>query len=200
MAVETYECILSGSVSQQFVQSILHCGVNNTADTSPFTIANALITEFNGANKLIKKYTDACPADYQMTSIRVRRILPTGGPTAIKLQAALVQYQGQRPNSAMVSSDSPLLIWLSDIRPSRTGRLFMPGIAEGDCLGNVLDVSLVTVLDALGTYWRAGGTLASPSYEWDGQIYRRAVAAGDAISNYRVSPIVGTQRRRQRPI
>lgn len=200
MAAETYECILSGTLAGQFVQNILHAGVDNTASTDPFTVAGALLTEFNSVSKLIPKWLDCLPDPYTLTSVRVRRILPTGGPTNILLQGSISGSIGTRTGNTSVVSNAPLLIWLSSLRPSKTGRTFLPGVSESDVDNNVLDGGLVAAMESLGAYWSAGGTLASPSYNWDGQIYRRAVAAGDAISHYRVSPIIGNQRRRQRPI
>lgn len=200
MPNETYECILTGTIAGQFCQSILHVNVNNTASTDPFTVADALIEEFNDSGNLVELYCNCLPVDYFMTSLRVRRVLAAGGPTNIMLQAALSNSQGNRSGACQSASAGPLIIWMSDLRPAKTGRTFLPGASVSDVEGGAIDNSLLVALTAFAAYWQNGGTLASPSYAWAGAILRRALGASDDINHARVSPIIGTQRRRQRPI
>jgi hypothetical protein len=200
MGVETYEVILSGTVSGQFVQNILHCNLDNTADTDPFVVANAILTKINGAGQFLQKWCDCLPADYLLTSARCRRVTPAGGPTQIFLSANLNYNSGNRSGNAGVSSNAPLIIWLTTLRPAKTGRTFVPGVSESDVSENTLVAGLLTALAAAATVWRDGFTPASPAYPTQGSILRRALHGADDITNFRVSPIVGTQRRRQRPI
>jgi hypothetical protein len=199
MPVETYECILSGKLAGQFVQTILHVGVDNDVSAAPFAVANAICVEFNGSAQLIEKFVDCLPEDYLMTSMRVRRVAPTGGPTQIYLQGNIDNYQGTRAGLIDVSSNCPLIIWLTTTNPSKTGRTFMPGVSESDIEEMRLDSALLAKLDLLGDYCVAGGTLASPAIDWKLHILRRASNVGNEVTNFRVSPIIGTQRRRQRP-
>lgn len=200
MANETYELIPSGTLSGQFVQNVLHLTVDNTAATPPFVVATAILTKFNGASQFISKWCDMLPDSYSMSSLRCRRILPDGGPTDILLQGAMGTSTGARSGAESTSSACPLLIWLSTLRPSKTGRTFLPGASEDDLDQNVIQSGLLAAMVAFGAYWHNGGTLTSPAYTWGGSIYRRAIAAADDITSVRVSPIIGVQRRRQRPI
>ncbi len=200
MANETYELIVSGKLAGQFVQNVLHVGIDNTGATDPFVIATAILTKFNTSGQFVDKWTDMLPAAYTLTSLRCRKILPTGGPTNIILQGSLVSDTGARSPGIGVATTSPLIIWLTALRPNKPGRTFIPGVAEDDLDGGVLSGALLTAMGSFATYWGNGGTLTSPAYSWDGQVYRRAIAAGDAISNYRVSPIIGNQRRRELPV
>jgi len=200
MAVECYEYIISGSISQQFCQNIFHFNVDNTAATDPFTMATAILTKTNTSANLLEKWCDCLPGDYIISSVRCRRLLPTGGPTAILLHAALSTSGGGRSGASSTSSVAPLMIWLTTLRPAKTGRTYFPGCSVDDLEGNTLASGLVTALTAFGIIMRDGFTPASPAYLCNAAVVRRAISAADDITAYRVSPIIGTQRRRQRPI
>jgi hypothetical protein len=200
MPIEGYECILSGKLAGQFVQSILHVRVDNSSAQPPFNVADHICQEFNTSSQLVENWLGVLPADYFLTSMRVRRVSPTGGPTQIYLAGNLVGTQGTRAGTVDVSSVCPLIIWLTTANPSKTGRTFVPGVSDGDIDEMVLDGTLLSSLDVLGDYWVAGGTLPTSTLVWTGGIFRRGSNSIDAITNFRVSPIIGQQRRRQQPI
>lgn len=200
MSTEVYEVIPTGTLSGQYVQNVMHVNVDNTAATAPFTVANAILTKFNGASQWVSKYCGMLPDSYNMTSIRCRRVLPSGGPTAIILQGQLTESTGGRSGQESASATSPLIIWLTDLRPSKTGRTFVPGVSEDDCDQNQLQSGVLADLIAFANYHLTGGTLTSPTYSWNGSILRRGQNTADEITAARISPIIGVQRRRQRPI
>jgi len=202
---ETYEIILSGKLAGNFVQSIL--GVNVTvASVDPWATAVDLLTTFNSGTELVGLWLDALPTDYEMTSMRARRLLATGGPTAIFTAAALTATGGNRSGVSSVTSNAPLLIWLPGTNPAKTGRTFLPGVSETDIDGNILTSGLLTAMDALGTYWSVGGSTGGGD-TWGGAVISRPrpsevppfLGASRDIQNYRISPTIGTQRRRQKP-
>lgn len=200
MANETYEFILSGTLAGQFVQSVLHANVANTTDQNPFAMANELLLTFNAAGDGIELWCNMLPSDYQLTSARCRRILSAGGPTQIFLPATLHETIGQRAGLVSTAAANPLFIWLTTVRPAKTGRTFVPGVSETDIAEMVLASGLLTAMAAFGDYWRDGGTTITNAFNWTGAILRRELNGSDDITNYRVSPIIGQQRRRLRPV
>lgn len=199
MALELFEVTVSGKLGGQFVQNIVHYVVNNSSSTGAYETAVDLLNGLNEIGNFIELFTDVCPADYTMTSVRARRIGPTGGPTAILLQAVLVADTGQRSGQISVSSSAPLLLLLTTNRPNRLGRIFIPGVSETDVANNVLASGLVTALQALGDEYRVGSVLPGSGDSYNGVVFRRALAVGDSLAATRVSQTVGTQRRRQKP-
>lgn len=199
MPTETYEVTLTGNLAGNFVQNILHIGVNNVGAIGAYLEALDIADTLNQAGGLVELWCTALPTDYTLKSMKVRRVLATGGPTAIILQAALAYDTGLRSGTIGVSSNSPLLLLLTTLRPNRLGRIYMPGVAEADIAANVLAAGLITDLDALGAYWQSGGLLAGSGDSWDGQVLRRELGVADAISDTRVSQTIGQQRRRQKP-
>jgi len=200
MPSEMYELTLTGTLAGQFVQTILNVTCNNSGSTNPFAFADSLLEQWNQTDDLVQRWCECLPADYALTSARCRRLLPTGGPTQIYLRANLIEYIGQRTGTVATSGVSPLFIWLTTTRPTKTGRTFLPGVAEPDIDQMVLASGLLTAMETFGDLFRDGGTIGGGSDTWGGAIYRRALDAADAVTNYRVSPVIGNLRRRLRPI
>ena len=80
MAVEIYEVVFSGTLAGQFVQTVQHVKATIAAPVSTFQSA-LYIAQDIAANGIQDAFAAMVPADYIMTSIRVRRVGPSGGPT-----------------------------------------------------------------------------------------------------------------------
>lgn len=199
MAVECYEVIASGIAGGQFVQNVFHVNVTVSGSPDPFTTADAICAKFCASGEFVEKFTDALASDYGCTSLRARRVLPSGGPTQIYLGASMSQTEGQRSGGIGASQVAPLIIWITATNPSKTGRTFIPALSETDIDENHLTSGVLTALGAFGTYFAAGGTLAG-AIPWDAAILRRVGGTADGIANFRVSPVIGTQRRRLHPV
>jgi len=191
----------SGTLAGQFVQTVLHVNVENTLPEPPFDVATAIVEDFSGiGGGFADLWCDCLPSDYTATSLRARRILATGGPSAIALGSLWSTSTGQRTGTISSAQVNPVIIWIPTTLPSKTGRTFLPGVSEADIDEMVYDPSLLAAISVFGNFWAAGGTLSLGSIAWTGAIYRRALAAAHGITNYRISPVVGTQRRRLRPV
>jgi len=199
MALELFEVTVSGKLGGNFVQNIVHYVVNNSSATGAYETAVDLLNGLNESGKFVTRFCDVVPVGYTMTSLRCRRIGPTGGPTAILLQAALVEDTGQRSGNISVSSSSPLLLLLTTNRPNRLGRIFLPGVSETDVDNNILVAGLVADIQTLGDEMRVGSVTPGSGDSYNAVVYRRTLAVGDSLAATRVSQTVGTQRRRQKP-
>lgn len=209
MAFQVYECTISGVSAGQFVQTVQHLAGDVTGGgLSPFAIARAIAQELdNAADPFLQQFVDCLPTDYNATSLRVRRVYPTGGPTAILVAGLWTSdTQGQRPGIQQSTQVNPLIIWIGTTLPSKTGRLFIPGVSEDDLDQMVLTPGVASEYSDLGVSWIAGITIAGLT-DFKGAIYRRArtlptpvAHTFDIIEDYYVSPLIGTQRRRLHPI
>lgn len=200
MSVETYEYTISGTLAGQFVQTVMHFNLDNTAATAPFPMALAIIAKSNASAGFLAKWCDSLPNDYSITTVRCRQLLPAGGPTALYLASQLLYNNGTRGAASATSSIAPLIIWITNLRPSKTGRTFLPGVASIDISENQLSGGIVTAMEAFAAMFRDGFTTTTPAYLTQGSILRRSLHTADDISQFRVSPVIGNQRRRQKPI
>jgi hypothetical protein len=198
MPTEAYECTLSGILAGQFVQTVFHTNYINGSSQPPFFAAKDIAEQLAASGEFIDNFVACLPADYQATSLRVRRVGPTGGPTAIVLASGMNLSAGQRPAQISSAQVCPLLIFIPTTAPSKTGRMFMPGVSEDDIENMVMVTALVTELEALITYIVGGTTIAGGGVEFS--VLRRLTKVGDPIDAGYVSPLIGTQRRRLRPV
>jgi hypothetical protein len=198
MAEEAYECVFSGLLAGQFVQNVLHAKVDIATPVNPFASALLLAQDISN-NGLSEKYLDALPSDYTATSLRVRKISGTGGPTAIVLATTWPGAVGIRAGEISSAQVNPLITWIPTEAPDKPGRTYMPGVSEDDIDQMALSGTLVGALQIFADAWVAGGTLGGVD-TWVGAIWRRVTSNIDAIFAGQVSPLIGTQRRRLHPV
>lgn len=203
--MEVYEWVLSGTLAGQFVQTVQHVSLDNPAPIPAFQAALDLADAMIGVGGVLESMMDCLPADYAVTSIRVKRVLPSGGPTAIRLAAEFSAPVGTRSGEISSAQVNPLMIWIPTTTPSKTGRLFFPGVSEDDIDEMMLSSTLVAAMNifaaAYADDWSVGAMTAH------GCVLRRSTGApphvpvsGDEIFAGQVSPLIGTQRRRLHPI
>jgi len=200
MAAETYELLISGTLAGQFVQSVFHINVNNVGDEHPYEEAGDILNTLSATTNFFNVWTGVLPTIYTITSARCKKILATGGPTNILLGVELSDSVGQRSGHISSAQLNPVLVWITDPRPDKPGRTFLPGISETD-----IDEMVYT-----GPWIAAAGNLISnitQPFTLDGSsdpanfsVYRRALNAADSIDFGRISPVIGTQRRRLHPV
>jgi len=198
MPEEAYEHVITGHLSGQFVQTVLHSVIDNTTSLNPYAVAENLNNLFIAPAELLDAFLDALPTNYVGSSIRTRRVGPTGGPVAIALASTWNVSTGQRTGDIQSQQVNPLLILIPVDAPAKTGRIFMPGASEDDIDEGQIQAGLVSAMEALGAYLDAGWTVAGGTGK--GGVYRRATKTVDPLGYYRVSPLIGTQRRRLKPI
>lgn len=205
MANNGYEVVLSGYIANQFVQNVFHVVGDEAMPQDPYVQAKAIADEWVGSPGLVELFTNALPVGYLASSLRVRRIFPTGGPTAIFLGSAFAQSAGQRSGEISSLQANPLIIWIGTTTPSKTGRQFLPGVSETDIAEMVLVAGLISDINDFAAAHIAGVTATGILYE--GAIWRRpptgqppANGNMDPIEFSYVSPLIGTQRRRLRPL
>jgi len=198
MAVEVYECVLSGTLAGQFVQTVFHVNYNNGSSQPAFFAAKDIAEQLVAAAEWNSKFLACLPASYNATSMRVRRVGPSGGPTAIVLASAFDTAVGDRPAAISSAQVNPLVIYIPTTAPAKTGRTFLPGAAEDDIDDMVLSAGLIAAIDAFIAYVVAGTTIAGGGLSF--AVLRRATKTGDPIDAAYVSPLIGTQRRRLHPI
>jgi len=200
MATEAYELVISGTLAGQFVQNVFHVNVNNVGSTNPYTEAKDILSTLENTLDFWTFWTNILPGDYKTTSARCRKVISSGGPTAIMLASEMAEATGQRSGSIQAAQVNPVIVWLTTQRPNHPGRTFLPGLSETDCDDMVIVSGLIAAfeafIDLIVTPFTLDGTSDPSSFG----IYRRALAASDDIMAGRVSPLIGTQRRRLVPV
>jgi hypothetical protein len=205
MAVEHYECVFSGTLAGQFVQTVLNVKATIAVPVNAFATA-LLIAQDIAANGIQSSFAACLPVDYLFTSLRVKKIDGSGGPTAIVLVSDFTDPAGVRAGSISSAQVNPLIIWIGTTTPDKTGRTFIPGVSETDIDDMILVAGLITAYQAFIADWIAGGTIGGVD-DYHGCIVHRTTGApphvfssGDLIFAGQVSPLIGTQRKRLHPV
>jgi len=197
MADETYRLVISYNSSGQFAQNVLHYEFDDHLFANTVLAAKALIDAFDthctGALK------DALSTHCQILSFKARRITSGGGFEAVKL--GLVGDIGNRTGDESVSGLAPYIRFITNEVPPIQGRIFLPGVSDSDSNNGFLSsayftdlTSLADVLDDPLTLTGGGAPTATPVVR-----STSPVPASIPIHVAVPSPVVSTQRRRQRP-
>jgi hypothetical protein len=195
---DVYQLNIVGSVAQEYVENILHIESNVTGSHTPAEIAADVIQAWmTGAET---PYVNCLPMDYILAGYRCKRLAAFGGGPTVTLPRSGIT--GGRGANSVTSGQSPLLVFPVTVmgNPKRhnvTGKLFLPGIALEDIIGNVLQASLVTAIQTLAGVMVGLLTGGLGTYQYG--IYS---AAGGFVAPTVGNPslLVGTQRRRLHPI
>jgi len=207
MATEIYQWTLSGTLAGQFVQTVQHVKAQIAAPVNPFLTGLAIAQTMVDAGGLVEKLMDCLPADYTATSLRVKQVLPTGGPEAIILANDFTSpIVGQRTGEISSAQVNPLIIWIPTTTPSKTGRIFLPGVSESDIDEMALVTALIEACNVFAAAYVAGWGIGITADTFFGCVLRRSPTvphtplSGDTILAGQVSPLIGTQRRRLHPV
>lgn len=194
MSTELYELRISGTHQQEYFENVLNfVGENLVADD---VIANAddLLLAF--ASNVQDAYLDMLPGSTQLRRLTAIRSSPLHGVGRVR------EYQeGDWPGTAGATAQSqqlcPILRLIPPMGVKTAGRFFLPGIATADINSNVVQNRWTTAAATLMGLMLAGFTQSSIT--WTIGIRSRATNSYHKAVDYDTSPIIGWQRRRERP-
>lgn len=197
MADETYRLTISYNAAGQFAQNVLHYEFDDHLFTDTILAANALINAWD--THCTNALKDALSVHTQILSFKARRITTAGGFEAVKLGA--VGDVGTRTGDLSASGLAPYIRFITNEIPPVQGRMFLPGVSDSDCQTGFISsayftdlTSLADVLDDALTLSGGGAPTATPVIRTVSPV-RASIPIHVAVP----SPIVSTQRRRQRP-
>lgn len=199
MPGDTMEVVVTGHLAGQLCQNVFHFATENIGGDTLFGYAKNLGEILMATGGFLSKYVDCLPEDYIGSSLRVRCIGVTPGPTYYAGSGAWADgYTGTRSGAISSAQVSPLIIWIPDANPTKTGRTYLPGVSEDDIDEMILVVPLLTAIaDFCGVYITIGST---SDIQYGAAIWRRSTSDNDPITAAYVSPHIGTQRRRLVPV
>jgi hypothetical protein len=197
MATRVYSLALNYNTAGQFCSNILHLQFDDSGFATTQQAAQALITAWLLANQA--NLISILPTDCTLLSVRSRLVNGSGGFEGFTLVTS--SNVGTRTGATSVSGLAPVIVLYPVANGDQRGRVFLPGVAEPDCVDGIFTVSYKTAVAAAEGIFENGITLvgggnppASPC------IYNRATRLGTLIANVQLSPMLGQIRRRQLPV
>lgn len=195
MAMDVALLSIVGAVAGQPVENVIALQSDEANNAAPGNQAEKLITIWIATCKTA--YLAMLPDDYKLKGFRARRVNNTGGPTAARPQ----DDPGTRGADAVVSGAGPVLIGsYFDTLDWKSSRFFVPSIAAGDVVGNTFDAALVAACNAFAVFLKDPLPADGDGHVWTPGVWRRTATEFSELNSVIMSLIVGTQRRRYRPI
>jgi hypothetical protein len=195
MPDELHRVEIKGNLNGQFRENVMHWKIIGATNDTPFQNSNALVQFLHTT---IKPLFLAClPPDYCIDAIFARRLGPTGGPYASVDYGFQVQ-PGTRGAQATSEQLCPCITMIPGMGIKSAGRIFMPAVADTDYNLNVAANTYVTAINALMAGMVAGGSVAGGTAQIC--IFSRKLNISYLVSAYNLSPVIGYQRRRARPV
>jgi hypothetical protein len=202
MANEVFTVTVSGNLLGQFVQNVMHIQSANAGARSAFAQADDIARTLTDTNAFWSTWLSMCCASYRALSLRVRRVDPVHAATVILLAPGGSLGLGTRSGEISSQSNAPVADLFNSVDARRIGKIFIPGISETDIAGGVYTGAYIT---AFATNWlpyfNATYTTDLGADEFGFGIYAKLKSPKFIFtSDVRLSPLLGTQRRRLRPV
>lgn len=194
MASELYRLNIQGRHAQEYNEcTMYYVGDNLTAGNA---LVNARDLVNNWFGECMGAWLDLFPTTYQVERLTACR-QDVGGGIEVVHQFQLGDQIGTVSGGASAQQLCPIVRWIPPINVKSAGRNFLPCIAEADINSNQPIASWFTRLQSFTTIVIAG--FVGGSITWTQAIYSRNLNQYHKAMGADTSPIIGWQRRRQRP-
>lgn len=194
MATELYQLRVQGRHSQEYNECVMYyVGENLTAGD---VIVNARDLVGQWITDALGPWLDLFPTSYQVERVTGKRQDAAGG-VEITTQFQLGAQPGTVSGGASAQQLCPIVRWIPPLNTKSAGRNFLPCIAEVDIDAGRPIASWFTRLNSFTAVVLGG--FSAGTITWTQAIYSRSLNTYVKAIAHDESPIVGWQRRRQRP-
>lgn len=192
-----YQLSIVASVANQFVENVLHFWTSSSV-ASPLQQSQYLIDAWKSTAETA--WLACLPSDYLIGGYRAKLVGSPGSATYVDPGSGT--QVGTRPNPSELSGVGPVLSFPVNnsgdpVRKWDTAKIFMPGVAFGDCLGNRLTDGMLTPLTALIDVLLDPITDTGVSFAYCNASF--SAGTYQIPTGGYVALLLGTQRRRYKP-
>lgn len=194
MASELYQLRVSGAHTTEYWENVMYFQGDNLSAGDVIHNAKDLAESFQ--SEVLPAYLDLLPGTVQVLRLTAKRQDVAGG-VDITIPFQLGDQPGAVAGGASGMQLCPIVRLIPPMGTKSAGRFFLPAIAESQIANNTPSSTWITNLGALMTITLAG--FATTAITWTQAIYSRKLIQYHKAMSYDTSPVVGFQRRRQRP-
>lgn len=199
MATEYFQLQAHFSCAGQFAMCVFHYRIIDPSESDEYLLARQLIEAIDdgGGTSWIMRLMQMQSEDSFLSSVVAKRVAPTGGNTAAQ-PFVPTDFPGAIGVEIGTQQIAACLIWIADGTPGESGRNFIPGVPEDALISSrwtedFYDLADVFIAKHLTGFSVAGGIFLPV-------VYDRVAETGFVPDNGYLSPLVGTQRRREVPV
>lgn len=199
MANEYYELDIGFSCAGQFAMCVFHYRIADPSNPDDFEVAQQLINALDdgGATSWLFRLAEMMSDEAFISSARAKRVFPSGGNMA-GTTFETTDFPGQITSPIHTQQVAACLIWVADGTPGVSGRNFIPGVPENALLSSRWESAFQTIANTFIAKHLTGHSVAAGIFL--PVIYDRVAHNGPVPDNGYLSPLVGTQRRREVPV
>jgi len=194
MATELYQFRISGNHTSEYWENVLYFVGENLSAGDVIHNANDLISNF--VNNAFGPYLNLLASSVYVNRLVAKRQDVAGGIEVVK-QYDYQENQGQVTGECSSQQINPIVRLIPPMGTKSAGRFFLPGIAEADCEANRPTVGWLSTLSTMMSVLLAG--MNDGAITWTIGIYSRKNNSFVKALDYDTSPILGWQKRRERP-
>ena len=196
MATELYQLRIQGLNQQEYNECVVYCRGDNLSAGDVIVNAKDLLASWE--QNIKTAWLDLLPASYNLMRISAKRQATGSGGVEIVTQYQYGVELGGVSGVAQVQQLCPIVRLIPPMGVKSAGRFFLPCIAESDIASNTPSVGWVNNLSSLMLLWVLNN-FGSGTIDWQLAIYSRKLDSFSLCMNFDTSPVIGWQRRRQRP-
>lgn len=196
MATELYQLRIQGLVQQEYNECVIYCQGGNLSAGDVIVNGKDLVASWIANVKT--KWLAMLPSDYQLLRLTAKRQDTTGGGVDITEQFQFGAETGTAAATCQATQLCPIVRLIPPMGVKSAGRFFLPCISTSDIEQNVPVAGWVTRLATLMGAWVLTD-FGSGTITWSIAIYSRKLDQFHLAQDFDTSPVVGFQRRRQRP-
>jgi hypothetical protein len=195
MATALYRTSWRGVSMNQQNEVVMHWLATGISLGSAFDEANSLIQLLQSSFKNL--WLAMLPDNYSLSAILARRIGPTGG------QYAIIDYEegteiGTRGSGNTANQVCPCVTLIPPMGVKSGGRVFLPTVSQTQIQLNVFTAGYITAVNNFFNPAIAFSSFLGGNIQLC--IYSRKLNTSSEVSSFHLSPVIGFQRKRARPI
>jgi hypothetical protein len=194
MATENYLLSVQGVVQESFQESVLCFQSTGLSSTDTLDTANDLITAWR--THLESLWQDIAPSDYQVRLYSARRAFPHPSGTAYQQIDIDAVVGGMGSCNAL--NVCPAVHLIPPMGTKTGGRVFLPSAADSAVIDNTYDAGYVASVTSFFSNAISGS--AGSGTNWKLAIFSRLNTSAVLALNFGLSPRIGFQSRRRKPV
>lgn len=200
MAIEVYELVANFFSGGEPCSCVFNYWIDNTGNVHPYTVASQLrqaIDDGVPPATWLSRLVNCLSNEAYLSYVSARMVNPAGGQASVQRFPPTV-FPGGVLEPIHTQQVCGTLIWVSTTEPENTGRNFLPGVPETFLTGSRWQSDAYDAYELFAAQHIAGFSVAAGLFL--PVIYNRTAKTFRPISNGYLSPMPGTQRKREKPL
>jgi hypothetical protein len=195
MANRVFQLSIQGVVNAAYRETVLHFQSTGTNDNDTLAAAESLCNGWDAACRT--KFLLTLPPTYILVRITARRVALKPSATGCKWYGYGLA-PGVRGSDCTANQTCPSVFLVPTMGTKSGGRIFWPCIPQADLTDSAPSAGWQTVLNNAVNQFVTGFTNAGIT--WVLGIFSRKLGTVSNVSAHQLSPVVGFQGRRRKPV